>query len=536
MPARPTGYDATATPLLLMALLLVMRVLWLAAYPLDSDEPQHAHVAWSLAQGLLPYRDVFDNHGPLFGLLYAPLMRALGERADILWSLRLAVVPWYFLAVFGAWRVARTLYRPAVADAAIVLAALSQEFFIRTGQFRTDDAWTTLWLAAIALAVTSRRSVGRWLLAGLSVGAALSISQKTVPLLGTALVAAGCVWLTSTERITKPVLQRALACVAGGLVVPACLTLWLASVHDLLPAWNDLVVYGVAATGRGSHAWRRVSYLGLLILIALVAVHRLRQLGGHDARWRAFLALHGVLYALLIWIAWPLSTPQDFLPVIPLLVLVSTGALAERLAADPVGGSMGFAVVSVLVLLELAILVQRAPPWRDALTGERGELATVLRSTDPTDTVMDAKSGAIFRPRPYEVVLESLALRRLRSGLMLDTITSALVAHHTMVVIPDRLPPTDLAFVRRNYLPGPMDVYVAGKMLPAGTHPFAIEVPGQYTLTDGSRSVATGIDGSAPARQWNLAAGIHTLSRASGQTLMLCWSKAWNRGWRPSGH
>ena len=58
MPARPTGYDATATPLLLMALLLVMRVLWLAAYPLDSDEPQHAHVAWSLAQGLLPYRDV----------------------------------------------------------------------------------------------------------------------------------------------------------------------------------------------------------------------------------------------------------------------------------------------------------------------------------------------------------------------------------------------------------------------------------------------------------------------------------------------
>jgi hypothetical protein len=26
-------------------------VLWLRAYPLDSGEPQHAHVAWSIGQG-----------------------------------------------------------------------------------------------------------------------------------------------------------------------------------------------------------------------------------------------------------------------------------------------------------------------------------------------------------------------------------------------------------------------------------------------------------------------------------------------------
>jgi hypothetical protein len=77
---------------------------------------------------------------------------------------------------------------------------------------------------------------------------------------------------------------------------------------------------------------------------------------------------------------------------------------------------------------------------------------------------------------------------------------------------------------------------VAGKTLPTGTHPFAIAVPGQYTLSDGRRPVAASIDGDRPSDQWNLRAGLHTLDDTADRTLVLSWSKAWNRGWRPSGH
>lgn len=537
MPTRLTRSRAAFAPVLGLVLLIALRVLWLGAYPLDSDEPQHAHVAWSLAQGAVPYRDVFDNHGPLFALLYAPLMHGLGERADILWWLRLAVLPWYVLAVGATWHIARRLYRPAVAGAAVLLGALMQVFFIRTGQFRTDDAWTALWLGALALVVLpSGRSTMRWLLAGVGLGAALSISQKTVPLAGTALLAAGCVWMASPCKLSRPVLRRAAACVAGSVAVPAALALWLGSLHDLVPAWRDLVLYGLAPTGGPSHAWRQACYAGLLVPALVLATYRLRRLGEDGARWRWFLAFHGALYASLIWLAWPLSTPQDFLPVIPTIMLVLTGAFAARLGADGSSRHAGIVVVTALVLLELGILVRHAPPWRDALAGERAELATVLRSTDPGDPVMDAKSGAVFRPRPYYPVMESLALRRLRHGTMRDTIVDALVARRTMVVIPDRLPPADLAFVRRNYLPGPADVYTAGKRLPSGARVFAIALPGQYTLSDGRHPVALGIDGSRPAEEWNLPAGIHTLSGAASQALVLSWSKAWNRGWRPRLH
>ena len=52
-----------------MALLVGAVLLRLASifhYRFDNDEPQHLHVVWAWTQGLVQYRDVFDNHMPLF--------------------------------------------------------------------------------------------------------------------------------------------------------------------------------------------------------------------------------------------------------------------------------------------------------------------------------------------------------------------------------------------------------------------------------------------------------------------------------------
>src|SRR5579885_3030270 len=59
----------SVTALLLIGSLTALHAFWLHGIAYNSDEGQHLHVAWSWTQGLLPYRDVFDNHGPLFGLI-----------------------------------------------------------------------------------------------------------------------------------------------------------------------------------------------------------------------------------------------------------------------------------------------------------------------------------------------------------------------------------------------------------------------------------------------------------------------------------
>ena len=81
--SAPSRFAAVALVLFGLALLLAkVRAAW--CYRVDSDEPQHLHVVWGWSHSApTQYRDLFDNHAPLFQLLCAPLFRALGERALI---------------------------------------------------------------------------------------------------------------------------------------------------------------------------------------------------------------------------------------------------------------------------------------------------------------------------------------------------------------------------------------------------------------------------------------------------------------------
>ena len=77
MRAGATTADCWAAALLLTAG-LVLRFFYIWHFRIDSDEPQHLHVVWAWANGMLPYRDVFDNHAPVFQALCAPPFHLLG--------------------------------------------------------------------------------------------------------------------------------------------------------------------------------------------------------------------------------------------------------------------------------------------------------------------------------------------------------------------------------------------------------------------------------------------------------------------------
>ena len=95
----------------LLVLILGLKIVYAHVFRVDSDEPQHLHVVWGWVHGLMPYRDVFDNHMPLFQLLCAPFlwaaMKLFGERPDIVVIMRIFMIP-FFAASFGPfWREGR---------------------------------------------------------------------------------------------------------------------------------------------------------------------------------------------------------------------------------------------------------------------------------------------------------------------------------------------------------------------------------------------------------------------------------------------
>ncbi|MGZ5465370.1 MAG: hypothetical protein ACXWLY_20785, partial [Thermoanaerobaculia bacterium] len=105
------------------AVFALRAVAWLR-YRFDSDEQQHLHVTWGWTAGLIPYRDLFDNHAPLFHFLTAPLLALFGERADIILWMRLSVVPLFALVVWATYALARQLYDARVAAWSCLLLVL----------------------------------------------------------------------------------------------------------------------------------------------------------------------------------------------------------------------------------------------------------------------------------------------------------------------------------------------------------------------------------------------------------------------------
>lgn len=514
-----------------LLVLLGFRLLWLSAFPLNSDEPQHAHVAWSLAQGAMPYRDVFDNHGPLFSTMYAALLRVLGERSDILWWLRLAVVPWYVLGLVATWSIARRLHSRGVADATVLLVALFPIVFLKSGEFRTDDAWAALWLSGLAVAVPARGRPWAWFCSGLLFGAALCVSQKTLPLAIVALASAAAVWAERWWQHRRLASVNACALLMGAFVVPGAFVLWIVLHRDAAPAWYDIVAYNMAPTGRSEPPWRLVGYLVAAIAIIGGTAMYARRLDSL-ARWRVFFAMHALLFMLLIWCVWPLPTEQDFLPVVPTATLCLVGFVARSRTLPPRGNAAFLAVVAAT---ELSVVLMHAPPWRDNLAAEEAQLRVVIDCTHAADTLMDAKSGGIFRRRPYYPVIESLARQRFESGRMPDDIAAWLIANHTMAAIDGRYPPAAQAFISRNYRPGTAGVRMAGLVLPsaAGDQRFALALAGDYVVTDGQSEVPVSIDDKPAATHWALGAGPHTLDVETPQPLIIVWNQAWKCGWRP---
>ena len=107
----------------------------------DTDEAQHLHVVWGWAHGMLPYRDFFDNHVPLFHVLCVPFYLLMGDRADLLIWARMAMLPIFLLCLLCAWMTARAVFGQRTALWTAVGVCLWPQFLDCTAQFRTDDLW-----------------------------------------------------------------------------------------------------------------------------------------------------------------------------------------------------------------------------------------------------------------------------------------------------------------------------------------------------------------------------------------------------------
>ena len=479
----------------------LLRVAAIFRYGIDSDEPQHLHVIWGWTHGLLQYRDIFDNHMPLFHILFAPLLRIVGERADALIAMRIAMLPLYAAMLALTWRIASACYPRRAAIWSTAVAALVPGFFLGTTEFRTDDLWTVFWLMAVALLVSGRITNPRVAASGLALGLAAAVSAKTTLLLVALVIGAAAAREIRLDRIAIFLLAFA--------IPPTAIALYFAA----RGAWQPFL-YGAIAHNVIRHVriTRLILFPCLLVLIAVVA--RLVA----DTPRRLFLFITAHFYAAALFCLWPLVEHEHWLPYYPLAAITLVPLLRVRQAM-------------AIVLVEIVLVFGIGHLWHDETREGLAVIEQTLQLTKPGESVLDLKGETVFRQRAFFYALEPLTKFRIRSGRLRDTIVADLLRTKTMVVAQDHygFPRAARAFLRRNFV-SIGAVRVAGQKLM--NESFRVEVPADYAIVGETRFQGL-LDGLPYSGPRYLQAGMHSVAPASPASYSLLWSRAAERGLMP---
>jgi hypothetical protein len=536
----------------LILMLLALKVAYAFHFRIDLDEPQHLHLVWAWAHGLLPYRDVFDNHGPIFHFLYSPILRILGERADIIVPMRLAVIPLWALSLGCIYRLGTAVFSRRVGLWAALFTAFYPEFFFTSTEFRTDDLWTLLWLAALVVATSGEFVPKRAFIVGLLVGGAFGVTVKTGLMVGALGFSAGTIvvwkWWRGQTPEWSSLFKLSLSALAGLVTVPTALILYFASQGGLKEFLYCNVTHNLVPHAQNwSQLDAHVLWFPIFVAVAAILLAMYRP-----ANWdritlqRVFLGLTAGSYFSALKTFFPTLTRQDDLPFIPLVVIFVAAAviaLPKRLEGRPAAFALARYLPLVLVGLEALMMIVTVPFWRNNTREEIAILSDSLRGSKETDFVMDSMGQTIFRRRPYYYALEPFTRARIDQGTITDDIADRLVATQTALVRLWGLTPRARAFVQDNYVDVNRDLCIAGKVLKTSMKSatksaisFDVAVPGRYVIVNVAGGMVSGdLDGEPLSGPRMLAAGPHVLSNHGANTgrIAIFWADAWDRGFKP---
>ena len=530
----PSGFERYAF-LFLMALLLALKIKAICHYRTDPDETQHAHVVWGWTKGHLQYRDIFDNHMPLFQAACAPLMALFGERADIILLLRLAMLPLYLVCLWAVFKLTETLFSRRMAPWIAFAAGALPQFFYTSSEFRPDDLWAAFWLLSLLVAVSGKFTVKRAFCFGIMLGLTFAVSLKTVTLvaalLTATLLAMTLAWLRHEGPGILQITARIPVILLAAIIAPAATAYYFAwrgafwimyycvIVHNVVPGlkrWGDF----------STHAWIYPASLIPLGAFALLIFSQTRDTA--LAMKRTIILLTPWLFLSLLISYWPDVTREDDLPYTPLTPLLAVPLFlwfTPRFKFRRIEAKFFTWIVPAVCLAELLWTRNLVQLRRDKMRNTTAGIRDVLSLTGPNDYVMDRSGDYIFRMRPYYWAYETITKERIRHGLIHDTLPRSLIKTETKVcnLFAAHLLHDATLFIMSNYIsidPAVLSLGVAGKNIGApsadGTYSFDVAIPTTYAIVSEFGSTRGTLDGTLYTGPARMEAGRHEFHRTSG--------------------
>ena len=189
--------------------------------------------------GSFIYRDLFDNHMPLFHITFAPIFGLIGDRATILYEMRFILLPMYFVAAWWTYQIGTSFFSRGAGIWAVILAGLYTGYHLISLEFRTDNLWAPLWLLCITVLVTGPLTVRRALAAGVLLGLCFGVSMKSVLFLLSIAVAALLTLLLIRRRNLALSSTHLVQCIAAFVVSTATIPATIMIFFAFKGLWRD---------------------------------------------------------------------------------------------------------------------------------------------------------------------------------------------------------------------------------------------------------------------------------------------------------
>jgi 4-amino-4-deoxy-L-arabinose transferase-like glycosyltransferase len=404
---------------LAMAALFAARLPLLPRRSLDPDELEHAHAAWSLFRGMLPYRDFFEHHTPWYYYVLRPFFNwfdvdtsfqsatrflVLGRALSLLFTIVSAALVFWLGRL---WRDRRT-------GLVAALLFLGQPFiFQKTLEMRPDVLALPFFLGALGLTAAGIQrdapSLRHFLSAGFSLGAAIMCTQKmlfVLPGLGGGL---GLWWLYAKTNGGLRRRTAALVAFVLGIGVPIALT-WAAF------AWrhgaSEFVTNNFLLNAKWKHfttnkGFKLIETSGPVLALALVGGWVFASGFRRDARrngrgdYAGVVLICTALALFLGLVVMPVPHRQYYLMPLPIVCLFAVDGLFRLVDRAPERARPRALAVTLLVLSVLPVAAV-CDAYRDRNDAQLAKLRTVFETTKPTDVVMDGWEGmGVFRPHAF---------------------------------------------------------------------------------------------------------------------------------------
>jgi uncharacterized membrane protein len=416
-----TGADrsppgARRAMLLGVAAFFVARVPLLLRRVFDPDELEHAHAAWCVFRGMLPYRDFFEHHTPWYYYTLRPIFRwftvdvSFDSARHFLLFGRVLSFALTILAVVLVYRIGNRWGDRRLGALAALFLVGQPVFLQKTLEARPDVPALLFFLVALGCLLRALEGAGsleerlrRFAGGGLSLGAGIMYTQKLLFTLPGLLCGLGLWWLSGDRGPTRR--ARALLMVVFLLAVGVPFTL----------TWAAFALQGGADSFIANNFllnahWKHVATGQLLKLLETSAPVLLLSVLGMAAAGRGFfrspqrdhreiLLLCTVLGLFAGVAVIPTAQRQYYLPALPIVCFFAAKGLL--LLVDRARKRTRWLLLALLPLSVLPV-VALGEAFVSPNDLQLARLRQVFESTQPTDLVMDGWEGTgVFRPHAF---------------------------------------------------------------------------------------------------------------------------------------